>query len=86
MAIQRTHAQPRPARFFTPACEIETPAEKWQLASSYPLVSPDCAKVRSVLAKKIGLGRKAAAMKAGGRRRAVPDHQESELISLSNAT
>lgn len=31
---------------------------KWELPSSYPLVAPDYAKVRSALAKKIGLGQK----------------------------
>ncbi len=41
--------------------------EKWGLPSSYPMVSPDYAKVRSGLAKKIGLGRKAAAPKKAGR-------------------
>ena len=37
-----------------------TPVEyrrKWELPRSYPLVAPDYAKVRSGLAKKIGLGR-----------------------------
>jgi len=33
---------------------------KWELPSSYPMVAPDYAKVRSALAKKIGLGRKAS--------------------------
>ena len=41
--------------------------EKWELPSSYPMVSPDYAKVRSGLAKKNGLGRKAAAPKKAGR-------------------
>jgi len=31
---------------------------KWGLPSTYPLVAPDYAKVRSALAKKIGLGQK----------------------------
>jgi predicted transcriptional regulator len=35
--------------------------ERWNLLSSYPLVAPDYAKVRSAQAKKIGLGRKDAA-------------------------
>lgn len=38
-----------------------TPREyqvKWELGSSYPMVAPNYAKVRSTLAKKIGLGRK----------------------------
>lgn len=40
---------------------------KWGLPSTYPLVAPDYAKVRSALAKKIGLGQKrgAPARKAG---------------------
>jgi predicted transcriptional regulator len=33
--------------------------QKWTLPASYPIVAPDYAKERSVLAKKIGLGRKA---------------------------
>jgi len=31
--------------------------ERYGLPSSYPLVAPDYAKVRSAMAKKIGLGR-----------------------------
>jgi predicted transcriptional regulator len=31
--------------------------QKWKLPRSYPLVAPDYAKVRSGLAKNIGLGR-----------------------------
>jgi predicted transcriptional regulator len=31
--------------------------QKWELPGSYPLVAPDYAKMRSGLAKKIGLGR-----------------------------
>jgi len=55
-----------------------TPAEyreKWDLPIAYPLVSPNYAKVRSALAKEIGLGRMSAAdraqrhRKAKGRRR-----------------
>ena len=34
--------------------------QKWGLPSSYPVVAPDYAKVRSALAKKIGLGRSGA--------------------------
>ena len=41
--------------------------ERWELPSSYPMVAPDYAKVRSALAKKIGLGRKSAAVKKAGR-------------------
>ena len=51
-----------------------TPAQyrqRWGLPASYPLVAPNYAKVRSALAKKIGLGRKGmAARKKGGRARA----------------
>jgi predicted transcriptional regulator len=51
-----------------------TPAqyrEHWGLPASYPLVAPNYAKVRSALAKKIGLGRKGmAARKKRGRARA----------------
>ena len=32
--------------------------QRWELPRSYPLVSPNYAKTRSTLAKKIGLGRK----------------------------
>jgi predicted transcriptional regulator len=35
--------------------------QKWGLPASYQMVAPDYAKVRSALAKKIGLGRKSAA-------------------------
>jgi len=41
-----------------------TPEEyraKWKLAPDYPMVAPNYAKQRSEFAKKIGLGRKAAA-------------------------
>ena len=41
--------------------------QKWELPSSYPVVSSDYAKVRSVLAKKIGLGRKAAVSNKAGK-------------------
>ena len=44
-----------------------TPAEyrqRWGLPLSYPMVAPNYAKVRSSLAKKIGLGRKAAGRKS----------------------
>ena len=43
--------------------------QKWQLASSYPLVSPDYAKVRSSLAKKIGLGRRRSDERRGKKTR-----------------
>ena len=32
--------------------------QKWRLPATYPIVAPNYAKVRSTLAKKIGLGRK----------------------------
>ena len=38
--------------------------QKWVLPGSYPIVAPGYAKVRSVLGKKIGLGRNRSAMKA----------------------
>jgi len=46
--------------------------QRWDLPFSYPMVAPNYAKVRSSLAKKIGLGRRdAAPMKArgGGRKK-----------------
>jgi predicted transcriptional regulator len=55
-----------------------TPAQyrtRWGLPSDYPMVAPNYAKVRSSLAKKIGLGRKAAsppARPAGAKRRGRP--------------
>jgi len=39
--------------------------QKWELPASYPIVAPAYAKVRAALAKKIGLGRKQSAMRAG---------------------
>lgn len=50
-----------------------TPGEyrqKWGLPPTYPVVAPDYAKTRSALAKKIGLGRKAASRKKAGRKSA----------------
>ena len=45
--------------------------KRWELPLSYPIVAPNYAKVRSALAKKIGLGRKRApATQKVGRRRA----------------
>ena len=44
-----------------------TPAEyrqRWGLPLSYPMVAPNYAKVRSAMAKKIGLGRKGAGRKS----------------------
>jgi len=44
-----------------------TPAkyrQRWGLPLSYPMVAPNYAKVRSSLAKRIGLGRKAAGRKS----------------------
>ena len=45
--------------------------EKWGLPRDYPMVAPNYAKTLSALAKKIGLGRKAArpAKRAAGRRK-----------------
>ena len=48
-----------------------SPAEyrqRWGLPVSYPMVAPNYAKVRSALAKKIGLGRKASPMRTGQKR------------------
>jgi predicted transcriptional regulator len=36
--------------------------QRWELPISYPLVAPDYAKMRSALAKKIGLGRRSSAL------------------------
>ena len=44
--------------------------QKWDLPPTYPIVAPDYAKTRSALAKKIGLGRKAASRKKAGRKSA----------------
>ena len=44
--------------------------QKWGLPPTYPVVAPDYAKTRSALAKKIGLGRKAASRKKAGKRSA----------------
>ena len=41
--------------------------QKWGLPSSYPVVSPNYAEVRSALAKKNGLGRSGKAAKKAGR-------------------
>ncbi|MGA7310725.1 MAG: MucR family transcriptional regulator [Pseudolabrys sp.] len=44
--------------------------QRWELPPSYPMVAPNYAKVRSALAKKIGLGREGRAeRKMAGRRR-----------------
>ncbi len=42
--------------------------ERFGLPRSYPVIAPNYAKVRSALAKKIGLGRMAAPKKAGRKR------------------
>jgi len=42
--------------------------QKWGLPTTYPVVAPDYAKTRSTLAKKIGLGRKAASRKKAGKK------------------
>jgi len=44
--------------------------QKWGLPPTYPVVAPDYAKTRSALAKKFGLGRKAASRKKTGRKSA----------------
>jgi predicted transcriptional regulator len=42
--------------------------QRWGLQASYPLVAPNYAKVRSALAKKIGLGRtRVGAVRKAGR-------------------
>ncbi|HLY88540.1 MAG TPA: MucR family transcriptional regulator [Acetobacteraceae bacterium] len=49
-----------------------TPAQyraRWGLPADYPMVAPNYAKVRSSLAKKIGLGRKSADTPAPAKRR-----------------
>jgi predicted transcriptional regulator len=49
-----------------------TPAQyraRWSLPADYPMVAPNYAKVRSSLAKKIGLGRKAQDARATAKRR-----------------
>jgi len=48
-----------------------SPAEyrrRWGLPVSYPMVAPNYAKVRSALAKKIGLGRQASPVGTGQKR------------------
>ena len=59
-----------------------TPADyraKWDLPQDYPMVAPNCAEKRSVLAKQIGLGRKgekvAEAEAAGDADADVPEVQ-----------
>ena len=42
--------------------------QRWELPSTYPMVAPDCAKIRSSLAKKFGLGRKTQAAPEKGAR------------------
>ncbi|MDB5579057.1 MAG: transcriptional regulator, MucR family [Bradyrhizobium sp.] len=52
-----------------------TPAayrDKWSLPVSYPMVSPNYAKLRSELARKNGLGRKAGTKVKGGKVRTAP--------------
>ena len=44
--------------------------KRWELPLSYPIVAPNYAKVRSALAKKIGLGRKGTTGRKSGRGRA----------------
>jgi predicted transcriptional regulator len=51
--------------------------QRWGLPNSYPLVAPDYAKMRSALAKKIGLGRLGPALPRQSARKAgvQPDAQ-----------
>jgi predicted transcriptional regulator len=42
---------------------------KWGLAPTHPIIAPDYAAHRSALAKKIGLGRKAAAQPVRGKKK-----------------
>jgi predicted transcriptional regulator len=46
---------------------VEQYRQKWGLPTSYPMVAPDYAKVRSALAKNIGLGRKSAGPRKAAR-------------------
>ena len=50
---------------------------KWELPASYPIVAPDYAKVRSGLAKKIGLGRLPGKVRRKGGKRAARGQGES---------
>jgi predicted transcriptional regulator len=43
--------------------------DRWQLPRDYPIVAPAYSAQRSKMAKQLGLGRKAAAAKAGGAKR-----------------
>ena len=45
--------------------------DKWSLPRDYPMVAPNYAQTRSALAKKIGLGRKAAKPAAKAAKRPV---------------
>lgn len=49
--------------------EVEAYRRKWHLPSNYPVVAPEYAKVRSGLAKKIGLGRMRNSSPSAGRKR-----------------
>lgn len=49
---------------------VEDYRRRYNLPTAYPLVAPDYAKVRSTLAKKIGLGR-VRGDRQGGRRKAI---------------
>jgi predicted transcriptional regulator len=54
--------------------------QKWNLREDYPMVAPDYAAMRSVLAKKIGLGqfRKGSGTRKSGRTpKAVAEKAES---------
>jgi predicted transcriptional regulator len=45
--------------------------EKWSLPPDYPMVAPNYSKVRSALAKKVGLGTKRMRARAGNRTKAA---------------
>lgn len=49
---------------------IDQYRERWELPLSYPMVAHDYAKVRSTLAKKIGLGRSGSKKAKGARMKA----------------
>ena len=53
------------------ALSVDQYRAKWELPANYPLVAPEYAKVRSALAKQIGLGQKRSApSKSAGRKAA----------------
>lgn len=60
---------------------VDQSRQKWRLPSTYPMVSADCTKVRSALAKKSGLGRVGKAAKKSGK-----DGCTAEVIGPSRWT